>query len=416
VRPRYLNSIDPYLHHNDRRCRTLATPDADLLTPPIKIAYLITSLEVGGSERQLVALNAGLPAEKYERHIICLSGFGPLEAKARETGATLHDLRYPRLRATGTIQWQNLPAAGVSVLRLIRLLRKIKPDILHTLIPVCNVIGAVAGKVARVPHIVCTKLALGVYRDHSRFLPVVEDRIDAAFTLVHCKSQGILEDVARREPIPREKLRVVYNGINVERFAQAIDRDETRKRIGVPADAFVIGMVANLIPYKGHRDVIAAIPQILSRFPDVHFVFVGRDDGIRESLLEQATALGVDKNITFTGLRDDVAQLMPSFDALLSASHQEGFSNVLLEGMACALPIVATTVGGNVEAVENGVTGFLVPPENPAELAESIMKLAADKAAAKRMGEAGLERVKALFSYEAMIQGMMNFYEEVLGK
>src|SRR5688572_24486749 len=131
----------------------------------IRIVYFVTSLESGGTERQLALLLEGLSDARYEKHVICLSGLGPLEERFRACTSSIVDLKYPRLRQNGKFIWKNIPTAGTSVTRLARLLRKMKPDILHTLIPVCNVMGAVASRIARVPVLVCSRLSLGNYRD-----------------------------------------------------------------------------------------------------------------------------------------------------------------------------------------------------------------------------------------------------------
>jgi glycosyltransferase involved in cell wall biosynthesis len=356
----------------------------------------------------------GLPSDLYRKHIICLSGLGPLEQDARATGATLHDLQYPRLKSAGTIQWKNIPSAFATMGRLVRLLRQIRPDVLHTMIPVCNVLGSIAGKLAFVPRIVCTKLALGNYRDSSRFLPYLENVTDRLFCLVHCKSRGILEDIVRREPIPRSRMRVIYNGLAVSRFDGPFDRAAIRSTLGIPQESPVIGMIANLIPYKGHQDVLDAVAIVHKKRPDARFVFAGRDNGILAALEKKAKQLGIENSVSFLGQRHDIPELLAAMDILLSASHEEGFSNVLLEAMASSLPVVATDVGGNPEAIESGSTGFIIPPRQPAEIASALLKLLDHPAEAREMGARGLMRVEQLFSYDAMIHGMQQFYEEAL--
>lgn len=380
----------------------------------IKIIYFITSLDVGGSERQLVAWVHGLPKDRFECHIVCLSGFGPLEDLARQAGAILHDLRYPRKRAPGTIKGSTLPAAFAAWLRLVRLLRQLKPDILHTLIPACNVLGGVAGKLAGVRSMVCTKLALGYYRDKSRILARLENIVDPWFDLIHCKSRAIMEDVLKREPVSPTKLRLVYNGIDLSRFANLPAREVVRAELQIPNDCFVVGTVANLIPYKGHSEIVEAAAFLRDRFPRALFLWVGRDDGIGSELQKKARRMGVEDRILFIGPRQDVPRILSAMDLLLSASHEEGFSNVLLEGMAARLPIVATRVGGNPEAVVDGETGFIVEPHDPQSIAGALEKVIQNPELARRMGDKGRERVEQLFSYEAMMQGLMQLYEELL--
>jgi len=379
-----------------------------------RIAYLITSLDVGGSERQLVGWVRGLPKDKYECHVICLSGFGPLESDARAAGAILHDLRYPRRRAPGTIRGSTLPSALMAWLRLVRLLRKLRPDVLHTLIPACNILGGAAGRIARVRSMMCTKLALGHYRDNSPILARLENIIDPWFDLIHCKSQAIIEDVLRREPVPREKLRLVYNGIDLSRFESLPDALTVRNELGLRVDDLVVGTVANLIPYKGHKDIIEAARLLLPKNPRLKFLWVGRDDGIGESLFRYASELGVRECIVYVGPRSDVPRLMAGMDVLLSASHEEGFSNVVLEAMAARLPVVATRVGGNPEAVVDGITGIIVEPRNPVSLASGLEKVLEDDETRRRMGLAGRARVEQEFSYEAMIRGLDRLYDELL--
>ena len=378
-----------------------------------RIAYLTTGLEVGGSERQLVALNRGLPSDRYEKHIICMSGYGPLEAEARAAGAELHDLRYPRAGPGNRFGARMIVPAAGTLIRLVRLLRQIRPDILHTMMPVCNILGATAGRMARVPHLVCTKLALPVYRDGSRLIAILEDLTDPWFERVHCKSRGIAEAVGRTKRIPRERMRVVYNGLLSGTYGSASGQ-QVRAELGIPDSAFVIGMLANLIEYKGHADVLRAAPELVAQFPDVQFVFTGRDDGIGSSLRELAGSLGLGEKVVFTGERRDAPGILASMNLLVCASHQEGFSNVLLEAMATALPIVATDVGGNPEAVEHGVTGIVVAARAIDQLRAALLWMAGHRREASEMGERGRQRVRSLFSFEAMIHGIEALYAEVL--
>lgn len=337
-----------------------------------------------------------------------------MEQAVRSAADSVYDLRYPRLRKAGKLELSRLPAAALVFPRLVRLLKQLKPDILHTLIPVCNVIGAVCGRMAGVPHIVCTRLSLGDYRDKNRIMARLENWTDPLFQLVHCKSRGILEDVARREPIPREKMRIVYNGIQTQPYQQNVDVAKLRTDLGIPIDATVVGSVANLHPYKGHVDIVRAGAEVIHRFPNACFLFVGRAAGEQEEVRREAERLQISEKVIPAGERSDVPSLLQCMDIFVLASHEEGFSNAVLEAMASALPVLATAVGGNCEQVQDGVTGFLVPPKQPAEMAAKLNLLLEKPTDAKEMGRAGLQRVQALFSYDAMIAGMEEFYKEVL--
>src|SRR5690606_29440542 len=152
----------------------------------------------------------GLPSQQYEKHIVCLSGLGPLHQQFEQHTDSITDLRYRRLRQDGQFVWKNLPSTVISVFRLVRVLRKKRPDILHTLIPVCNVMGSIAGKITGVPVIVCSRLSLGNYRDTNKVFAFLENCTDRFFTLFHCKSISIKDDVIRREPVDPDLLHVIY--------------------------------------------------------------------------------------------------------------------------------------------------------------------------------------------------------------
>jgi glycosyltransferase involved in cell wall biosynthesis len=384
------------------------------IAPRARLAFFLPGLEVGGTERALAALLRGLPPERFDVHVICLSGFGPLEEEVRSTGAHLFDLGYARRTTHGNQWWRTAASLPGVIQRLVRFLRHERIEIFHTMIPACNIYGAVAACLAGVPHLCCSKLSLANYRDSSRLLAAAESITDRWFQLVHCKSLGIVEDVARREPIPRERMRVIYNGIQIDDYLAVGNRTRIREEFGAGPATFLLGVVANLNAYKGHSDLIAAIRLCSETIPHLSCVFIGRDDGIGPELQRKIDAAQLQDRIRLVGARSDIPEVMSGFDALVSASHEEGFSNVILEAMASALPVIATRVGGNPEAVEENVTGLLVEPRNIEQMAAAIQRLAVDPHAARKMGERGRDRVRALFSNDAYIQGMLGFYDELL--
>ncbi len=382
----------------------------------IRLAFFLPGLEVGGTERALAALLHGLPSERFDVHVICLSEFGPLEADVRSTGARLIDLGYARRQQTGKHWWRTAASLTGVILRLASYLRQERIEILHTMIPACNIYGAIAGRLAGVPHLCCSKLSLANYRDSRRLLAMAENITDRWFQLVHCKSQGIVEDVVRREPIPRDRMRVIYNGINVDDYLSTEYREKLRMEFGVGPEIILLGVVANLNAYKGHADLIDAIRICSEALPHLSCIFVGRDDGIGKELQRRINVAHLQNRIRLVGPRTDVPAVMSALDCLVSASHEEGFSNVILEAMASALPVIATRVGGNPEAVEDKVTGLLVEPRNIEQMAQALRQLANDPKAAGKMGERGRDRVRALFSHDAYINGMLGFYDELLGR
>lgn len=355
-----------------------------------------------------------MPREAVEPSIVCLSGFGPLEPLAREAGIALHDLAYPRLREGGSIRYGRIPGLLPVPFRFIQHLRRARPTILHTIIPVCNVIGAICGQAARVPCVVCSKVFLSAYRNKPRLLSFAEAVTGPLFDLVHCKSEGIARDVAANEPIRRSVMRVVYNGIDAQEYGVATVPHPLPADLGVMGGGPVIGTVANLHPYKGHLDIVEAMPAVLREFPGARFLFAGRDNGMQERLVRRAVELGVRERLILAGPRADIPRLLQSFTVLLSSSYEEGFSNVLLEGMAAGLPVVATNACGSDESVRNGETGYIVPMRRPDRMADALLDLLRHPARARAMGLAGRERVESQFTLQQTVDGLLAFYREVV--
>lgn len=217
----------------------------------------------------------------------------------------------------------------------------------------------------------------------------------------------------REEGVLKERLGLIYNGVvlNPSRSQQA-----SRRQLGIEEKSLVLSIVANLIPYKGHVDLLEALNLVKGDLPTGwRLLVIGRDDGIGQQLQQMVARMGLTENIWFLGVCDDVASLFAASDIGILASHEEGFSNALIEGMASGLPMIATDVGGNAEAVLHDLNGLIVPPKDPAALASAIRRLAMDKAERISMGAAGRSRAQELFSADRCIDQYERFYRAYLG-
>jgi glycosyltransferase involved in cell wall biosynthesis len=181
------------------------------------------------------------------------------------------------------------------------------------------------------------------------------------------------------------------------------------------AETLVLVLVANLIPYKGHADLLRALAMARDRLADDWTLLcVGRDDGIGGELAALARDLGLGRHVRWLGHRDDGPALLAAADIGLLCSHEEGFSNAILEGMAAGLPMVVTDVGGNAEAVLDDDTGLVVPARDPTRLAEAIVALARDPARRQAMGAAGRRRVATKFTRQACVLAYERLYEGMI--
>jgi len=209
--------------------------------------------------------------------------------------------------------------------------------------------------------------------------------------------------------VPDDRLGLIYNGIDLASDSDA--RGAARATLDVADDALVLVTVANLIAYKGHADLLAALAAINDSLPAGWCLLcAGRDDGYGAELSKIAVSLGIRDHVRWLGERTDVPALLTCADIGILCSHQEGFANSVLEGMAAELPMIVTGVGGNREAVEDGVSGSVVPAHDPHTLGEAIAALARDPGLRTTMGAAGRRRVAEAFSLDACVGRYMRLY------
>jgi glycosyltransferase involved in cell wall biosynthesis len=205
---------------------------------------------------------------------------------------------------------------------------------------------------------------------------------------------------------PPEKINVVYNGIDIKRFAGA-SRGTLRKELGLSATTKIVGMVGRIHPSKGHLTFFKSIPEILSKNPDTIFVVVGGGD------ISQLKSLNSD--VHFLGKRSDIPEIMKDLDVLVMASLNEPFGLVTIEAMAAGTPVVGANSGGTVEIISDGKNGLLFPPEDPAKLAEAVNKILADNRLADKLKEGGINTA-IKYNIKDMVSNIQNIYHDVLNK
>jgi len=203
----------------------------------------------------------------------------------------------------------------------------------------------------------------------------------------------------------------IYNGINAEttNFAKDI-RLNLYAELGIPDDCYIVATISSLRPWKGHEDFIKAAYLVKQKFAQCRFLIIGeeilnRERGYSEHLKALARRLGLERDIIFTGFREDVRTIMAISSIIVQPSNKpDPFPMVILEAMAAAKPIVASNIGGIPEMVEDGKTGLLIPPNEPEALAQAILKLLKDREDAERMGRAAFDLVKEKFTLEKFIR------------
>jgi starch synthase (maltosyl-transferring) len=280
---------------------------------------------------------------------------------------------------------------------------------LQTFLFHANILGRVAAAWAGVPHCVS---GIRVAERRSKW-PLRLDRLTNRFVDFHvCVSQAVADFSADVAGLPRARLSVIPNGVDVATYAAADPAD--RQALGLPQDAYVVLAVGRLDPQKGLHHLFDAARGLLPRFPELHFVLVG-DGPLHSELKARAEQAPLTGRIHLTGWRPDVPSLLKMGDALVLPSLWEGMPNVVLEAMAAGLPVVASRVEGVAELVIPEQTGLLVSPGAAGELESAISRLLADPERGRVMGRNGQVRVSAHFSWETMVERYVSLYEHLLG-
>ena len=227
---------------------------------------------------------------------------------------------------------------------------------------------------------------------------------------VICVSDYNSRSMIQRDLIDAARVLRIYNSVDL--VAAHGDGAAFRQRYGVPLDALVVAQASWMIPEKGIGDVIEAARIVLERMPDAHFLLAG-EGAHRQEYMAMAAGMGMDAHFTWTGLlQNPVAEgLYAAADVVCQASRwEEAFGWVIAEAMAASKPLVATRVGGIPELVEDGVTGFLVAPRAPAEIADRVVRLLVDAPLRKRMGQAGRQAAERKFDLQHNLDQLMQVY------
>ncbi len=374
-------------------------------TPPRrKVFYLLDSLNVGGTETQAVELAARIPAAGYDVTLGCLRLQGPLQQRLKETEVALREFH-----PTGGL---DTPGGFYQMLRLSWFLRSRKFDVVHTHDLWSNLLGIPAARMAGVPAIVSSRRDLGHLDWYQGRRRRWLRRIQNLSAAVLVNATPIRDALISQDGFAPEKLRVIHNGVDIEKFD--VGRGGRERLFPGVGDRRLIVLVGNMhSDVKGHPWLIAAAATVVSEFPATRFVLVG-DGQQRTSFEQQVAALGLEQNFIFMGRRDDVPAILCACDIAVLPSRAEGLPNAVLEYMAAGLPTVVSNVGGNAELVKNGVTGLVVPAEDSFALSSALLKLLHDPVLARQMASRGKEFIVHNFSFDRLIHQIDELYTELL--
>lgn len=374
-----------------------------------RLTIVIETLDRGGAEWHLLQVLPRLREHNFKIEIFCLHHRGELAAEMERRGIVVHGSDVP--------QSSLLLRVGYLLIRSVALFAHLvrnKPDIVHFFLPAAYILGAPASVIARCRIRLMSRRSQNNYQDHLFWSGTIERQWHHRMSAVLGNSRSVIEQLSQ-EGVPDSKLHLVYNGVDLSAFGRQIPRQVARDRLGLSSEALVFVIVANLIPYKGHADLLQAFAQIKDRLPGNWVLLcAGRDDGIGSVLQDMVEDLGLTQRVHWLGSVKDVPSLLAAADVGLLTSHEEGFSNAIIEYMATGLPAIVTDVGGNPEAVLHEQSGLVVPARAPGTLADAILRLTFDPPLRQRFGAAAQSLVRERFSLEACVEQYVHLYRRIL--
>jgi len=380
-----------------------------------KVLQIITRLIIGGAQETVMLIADMLDESQWAVDVLS----GP---QTGSEGSLIEHIRHRNIPLTiqPTLVREISPVKDLlSFIQLIRFIKCGGYTIVHTNSSKAGILGRWAAWLAGVPVIVHTVHGWGHHdRQHplvrklyiilERLTLLITDRLIAVSALNVKK--GLADGIGKEEDYV-----VIRSGIEMDRFGHPqVLPSKTRAALGIPSEAPVVGSVTRLSPQKAPLDFVQAIHLISKSVPKACFVVVG-DGPLRDQVEALSARLGLSDRLIFTGLRRDVPELMATFDIFVLSSLWEGLPRVLPQAMASGLPIVATAIDGNAEAVRDGVNGLLVPPGKPAALAEAVIRLLDNPQMARQMGEAG-RALADEFGAAKMTGEIARLYKELIAR
>lgn len=373
----------------------------------MRLLFVITGLSYGGAETKVVRCAKRLRARGWEVRMVTLL---PPKAYVEELVS--------RGIPVVSLGIQNKAPNPRFLFRFVRLVREWKPDIVHSHMVHANLFARLARPLAWTPVLICTAHSIDERgrKGSGRLRELLYRLTDPLCDITTQVSQAGLERYVRIRAVPRHKIRYIPNAVDTEVFRP---NSEARKRLRDEwrlNGAFVWLAVGRFDPPKDYPNMLRAFALVVSERPEAH-LFIAGDGPLRQAMEALTKDLGIDKKVRFLGIRQDIPDLMNAADAYVMSSAWEGMPMVLLEAHAVGLPIVATDVGGNREVVQDGVTGFLVSPQDSDALAQAMLRLMSlPREERQRMAQASRERIETNFALDRVVDQWEVLYKELLAR
>lgn len=369
----------------------------------INIAYVVLDFKLSGVPVHILDLIKCLDKEMYQPFICCLTERGELADEVEAMGYEL-----VVLNRAGSKKYDLM-----ALFDIWGLFRKRKVDIVHTHMHYASRYSVPAALFAGVPVMITSVhdiIGEKKWKRNmiNRTLSLFTDRVIAP-------SHAVKEDICRYDKIDPDKVEVIPYGIDIDRFAIRESKEEIREKIGLPADAVVVGNAGRLAVNKRHDILIRAMKRVIDRCPSACLMIVGMGK-TEEKLKEMVKEMNMEDRVLFTGLRKDVPLFLSAMDIFVLPSVRDPFPIALLEAGASSLPCVGARDGGIPESIEDGKTGLLVPRDDPEKLADALIRLIEDREFAVGMGRERRKDILSQYTLRHQSENFQKLYESILKK
>ena len=367
----------------------------------VKIVYLIDILDGfhGGTENQLVKLINGLNRKKYLPHLICLNNSGWFRKNCLYFNSKTTGIDINNFRKLNTY---------INFLKLVRMLKRDKPDVVHTFFPTSNIVGVLAAKVASIKNIISSRRDYGEWINRRYLLGTkVANRFVQKIIV---NSHSVKRLTVLEENVQEDKVEVIYNGIDLPRFEGIKGNSWIRSELNIPYGSKVVGIIANFRPMKRHDTFVKAAKEILQMRDDVEFILIG-GQAQREEMEILGEYLNIKKHLHFMGVQRDIMPYLSIMDIGVNCSEKEGLSNAVMEYMAAGVPCVVSNAGGNPDLITHNVNGYTFELGDYNSLASLILNLLDDQKTKEKFVRNSREKIEKEMSLEAMISKYESLYE-----
>ncbi len=385
----------------------------------MKVCHVITRMIIGGAQENTLFSIRGLLDAGHQVELVTGPSPGPEGELLKNMSAD-----YDRLRVVecpdlvrSISPWQDWKAYRF----LLKYFRNNQFDVVHTHSSKAGIVGRLAAWSAGVPLVVHTVHGLAFHRFEKAWknqIYIFLEKIAAKKChKIYAVAQAMIDQCLAAGIGKKEQYQVVYSGMELEPFLESVRDEELRRSLKIPASAKVLGTVARLFPLKGYEELFKVIPDLVSEYPDLHFLFVG-DGSLRQTLEARAETGGFRHRISFAGLipPSQVYRYVAQMDILVHFSLREGLPRAVVQGLASGKPAIAYNLDGTPEVVLPGKTGILVEPGDTAAIKVGLNTLLTREAERKQMGMNGRELVKSRFGWKLMADTLMQDYEQELAE